>query len=69
MRPKASNTLPLNKGASMPDTSPVIWESTLTEKMVSALSDDEISTLIEALNEAIDLACSEYDILYTPETE
>jgi hypothetical protein len=53
----------------MSDTSQVIWESSLTEKMVSALSDDEISTLIEALNEAVDLACGEYDILYTPESE
>ncbi len=51
------------------DTSKVIWESTLTEKMVSVLSDEEIETLIAALDEAVEIACSEYDILYTPDVE
>jgi hypothetical protein len=59
---------PSSKGFYM-DTSKVIWESTLTEKMVSVLSDEEIETLIAALDEAVEIACSEYDILYTPDGE
>ena len=37
-----------------------IWKSELTEEMVSGLSDQEISLLVEALNEAVQEICENW---------
>lgn len=42
--------------------SEVAWSSTLTEEMVSHLNENEISLLINALNDAVEEICSDYEI-------
>lgn len=37
-----------------------VWKSELTEEMVSSLSDQEISLLVEALNEAVEEICTNW---------
>ena len=37
-----------------------VWKSEVTEKMVSSLSDQEISLLVEALNEAVQEVCENW---------
>jgi hypothetical protein len=37
-----------------------IWKSEVTEEMVSSLSDQEISLLVEALNEAVQEVCENW---------
>jgi hypothetical protein len=37
-----------------------IWKSELTEEMVSSLSGQEISLLIEALNDAVQEVCENW---------
>lgn len=37
-----------------------IWKSELTEEMVSSLSDQEISLLVEALNDAVQEVCENW---------
>ena len=39
-----------------------VWKSELTEEMVSSLSDQEISLLVEALNEAVEEICTNWGI-------
>jgi hypothetical protein len=39
-----------------------VWESSVTEEMVSNLSDNEISLLVEALNEAVMEVCQNYEV-------
>jgi uncharacterized protein (UPF0335 family) len=40
----------------------VIWNSQLTEEMVSKLSEEELSSLIEELNEVIEAVCNGFDV-------
>ena len=37
-----------------------VWKSEVTEEMVSSLSDQEISLLVEALNEAVQEICENW---------
>jgi hypothetical protein len=37
-----------------------VWKSEVTEEMVSSLSDQEISLLVEALNEAVQEVCENW---------
>ena len=46
----------LGKGESQPS----IWKSELTAEMVSSLSDQEISLLVEALNTAVEEICTNW---------
>ena len=39
-----------------------VWESSVTEEMVSELNDNEISMLVEALNDAVMEICQSYEI-------
>jgi hypothetical protein len=39
-----------------------VWESSVTEEMVSQLNDNEISMLVEALNDAVMEICQSYEI-------
>jgi hypothetical protein len=39
-----------------------VWKSSVTEEMVSELSDNEISMLVEALNEAVMEVCQNYEV-------
>ena len=39
-----------------------VWESSVTEEMVSELNDNEISMLVEALNEAVMEVCQNYEV-------
>jgi hypothetical protein len=39
-----------------------VWESSVTEEMVSKLNDNEISMLVEALNDAVMEICQSYEI-------
>jgi hypothetical protein len=39
-----------------------VWESSVTEEMVSELNDNEISLLVEALNEAVMEVCQNYEV-------
>jgi hypothetical protein len=39
-----------------------VWESSITEEMVSKLNDNEISMLVEALNDAVMEICQSYEI-------
>lgn len=36
------------------------WKSEVTEEMVSSLSEQEISLLVEALNEAVEEICTNW---------
>ena len=38
----------------------IVWKSEVTEEMVSSLSDQEISLLVEALNEAVQEICENW---------
>lgn len=40
----------------------VVWQSVLTESMTNALSDDELTALIEQLNDAVVFVCADYGI-------
>jgi hypothetical protein len=40
----------------------VAWQSTLTEEMLTHLSDNEISLLINSLNDAVEQICNDYEI-------
>jgi hypothetical protein len=40
----------------------LVWESSVTEEMVSKLNDNEISMLVEALNDAVMEICQSYEI-------
>lgn len=37
-----------------------VWKSEVTEEMVNSLSDQEISLLVEALNEAVQEICENW---------
>jgi hypothetical protein len=37
-----------------------VWKSEVTEEMVSSLNDQEISLLVEALNEAVQEVCENW---------
>jgi hypothetical protein len=37
-----------------------VWTSEVTQEMVSSLSDQEISLLVEALNEAVQEVCENW---------
>jgi len=37
-----------------------VWKSEVTEEMVSSLSDQEISLLVEALNETVQEVCENW---------
>ena len=37
-----------------------VWKSEVTEEMVSSLSDQEISLLVEALNESVQEVCENW---------
>jgi len=37
-----------------------VWKSEVTEEMVSSLSDQKISLLVEALNEAVQEVCENW---------
>lgn len=39
-----------------------VWESTVLEEMVEHLDDNEISLLVNALNDAVAEICESYDI-------
>lgn len=39
-----------------------IWQSSLTEEMVVDLSDNEISLLVEALDQAVMEVCQNYEV-------
>ena len=39
-----------------------VWESSVTEEMVSELNNNEISLLVEALNEAVMEVCQNYEV-------
>jgi hypothetical protein len=39
-----------------------VWESSVTEEMVSKLTDNEISMLVEALDDAVMEICQSYEI-------
>jgi hypothetical protein len=39
-----------------------VWKSSVTEEMVSELNDNEISLLVEALNEAVMEVCQNYEV-------
>ena len=38
-----------------------VWKSEITDEMVSNLSDQEISLLVEALNQAVEEICTNWD--------
>jgi hypothetical protein len=40
----------------------VAWQSTLTEEMIAHLSENEISMLINTLNDSVEQICSDYEI-------
>lgn len=40
----------------------VVWQSTLTEEMIAHLSENEISMLINTLNDSVEQICSDYEI-------
>ncbi len=42
--------------------SQIIWESKLTAEMVSNLNDNELSLLIDALNDAVAETCENFEI-------
>lgn len=40
----------------------VAWSSSLTDEMIAHLNDNEISLLINSLNDAVAQICSDYEI-------
>jgi hypothetical protein len=40
----------------------IVWQSTVTEEMITALNDNEVSLLVEALNEAVMEVCTNYEV-------
>jgi len=44
------------------DANSIAWQSTVTEKMITHLNENEISLLINALNDAVADICESYDI-------
>ena len=40
----------------------VAWQSTLTEEMIAHLSEQEISLLINSLNESVEEICNIYEV-------
>lgn len=40
----------------------IVWQSTLTEEMITHLSENEISLLVNSLNEAVEEVCDIYEI-------
>jgi hypothetical protein len=40
----------------------VAWQSTITEKMISHLSEQEISLMINSLNDAVEEICNDYEV-------
>jgi hypothetical protein len=39
----------------------IVWKSELTEEMVSSLNSQEISLLVESLNDAVEEICTNWD--------
>ena len=39
-----------------------VWQSVLTESMTNALSDEELKSLTEELNDAVMFVCADYGI-------
>jgi len=44
------------------DANSIAWQSTVTEEMITHLNENEISLLINALNDAVADICESYDI-------
>jgi hypothetical protein len=40
----------------------VAWQSTLTEEMVSHLNEQEISLMLNSLNDAVEQICNDYEV-------
>ena len=40
----------------------IVWQSTVTEEMVAGLNSNEISMLVEALDEAVMEVCTNYEV-------
>jgi hypothetical protein len=40
----------------------IVWQSTVTEEMITALNDNEVSLLVEALDEAVMEVCTNYEV-------
>jgi hypothetical protein len=40
----------------------VAWQSTLTEEMISHLNEQEISLMLNSLNDAVEQICSDYEV-------
>lgn len=40
----------------------IVWQSTLTEEMITHLSENDISLLVNSLNEAVEEVCDIYEI-------
>jgi hypothetical protein len=40
----------------------VAWQSTLTEEMIAHLSEQEISLMINSLNDAVEQICNDYEV-------
>ena len=53
---ESESDLPTKKGRKRMS----VWKSEVTEEMVSSLSDQEISLLVEALNEAVQEVCENW---------
>ena len=40
----------------------VAWQSTITEKMISHLNEQEISLMLNSLNDAVEQICNDYEV-------
>jgi hypothetical protein len=40
----------------------IVWQSTLTEELIEHLSENEVSLLINALDDAVAEICESYDV-------
>jgi hypothetical protein len=40
----------------------IVWQSTVTEEMIAGLNSNEISMLVEALDEAVMEVCTNYEV-------
>lgn len=40
----------------------IVWQSTVTEEMVAGLNSNEVSMLVEALDEAVMEVCTNYEV-------
>lgn len=40
----------------------IVWQSTLTEEMITHLSENDISLLVNSLNEAVEEVCDIYEV-------